>query len=100
MIFYIAGPMTGKEDFNRPEFMEVERFLKSAGHTVLNPAMLPTDMRDEAYMPICMAMLEQADVLYLLRGWEASMGASIEKAYAEYQNKLVVYDTEVRYDLE
>ena len=97
MIFYIAGPMSGKEDYNRPEFFEVEDLLQDAGHIVLNPAMLPRDLPEESYMPICVAMLEQADAIYLLRGWEQSKGALTEKYYAERQNKLVIYDEEVRH---
>ncbi|EER3682409.1 TPA: DUF4406 domain-containing protein, partial [Escherichia coli O26] len=38
---YIAGPMTGYENFNREAFHKVEEELKREGHTVLNPAVLP-----------------------------------------------------------
>ncbi len=38
---YIAGPMTGYENFNREAFHKAEEELKREGHTVLNPAVLP-----------------------------------------------------------
>ncbi|ENM6975340.1 DUF4406 domain-containing protein, partial [Escherichia coli] len=38
---YIAGPMTGYENFNREAFHKAEEALKREGHTVLNPSVLP-----------------------------------------------------------
>lgn len=38
---YIAGPMTGIPDYNRPAFNEYAAKLVEQGHTVLNPATLP-----------------------------------------------------------
>ena len=37
---YIAGPMTGYENFNREALHKVEEELKREGHTVLNPAVI------------------------------------------------------------
>jgi len=48
-------------------------------------------------MRICLSMIDSADGIYLLPGWEDSPGAQIEKAYAEYTGKFVEYgdvDTE------
>ena len=48
-------------------------------------------------MRICFSMIDSADGIYLLPGWEDSPGAQIEKAYAEYIGKFVEYgdvDTE------
>ena len=41
-------------------------------------------------MPICMAMIDAADALCLLPGWEASQGAQRERQYAEYQGKRIM----------
>ena len=62
------------------------------GFTVLNPAVLPDGLAPEQYMPICMAMLEQAEGIYLLEGWEDSPGARLEWQYALYQGKTVYYE--------
>ena len=89
---YLAGPMTGIDGFNREEFFKAEKtLLKLPNVTVLNPAALPVDLPEKAYMPICLAMLEQADVIALLPGWEGSEGAVLEKQYAERQRKKVLY---------
>ena len=34
---YIAGPMTGKPDLNRPAFVAAEKRLTAQGHFVINP---------------------------------------------------------------
>ena len=50
---------------------------------------LPDDMPPERYMPICMAMIDQADELVLLGSWLASPGAQLARDYAAYQRKPV-----------
>lgn len=91
-MIYIAGPMMGIDGFNREAFFKAEKsLLKLPNTTVLNPAVLPVDLPEKAYMPICLAMLEQSDVIALLPGWEGSDGAMIEKRYAERQGKKVLY---------
>lgn len=92
MIVYIAGPMTGQKDYNREAFEQAERELCREGHIALNPGKLPLGMPDYSYMPICMAMLEQAEAIYLLKGWEHSKGAIAEFCYAVSQNKAIEYE--------
>ncbi|SPW34042.1 Uncharacterised protein [Edwardsiella tarda] len=82
-VVYIAGPMSGIEDFNRPAFHEMAQALRAEGHTVLNPAELPDGLTEAQYMQIGLAMLHCADVIYLLQDWLHSSGARAEKALAE-----------------
>lgn len=83
MIIYVAGPMSGLPEFNRPSFHGAEARLKRKGHSVLNPAILPDGLLEAQYMDICLAMLRCAEAIYLLRGWENSAGARAEAALAE-----------------
>lgn len=85
MIVYISGPMSGLPDYNRAAFEEADKCLKIHGHTPLNPAILPTNLSKRRYMPICLAMLEAADAIYMLAGSEKSAGAIVEYAYAKRQ---------------
>lgn len=85
MIVYIAGPMTGLPGLNREAFHEAARKLREAGHTPLNPAMLPADLPDNRYMPICTAMIDAAEAIYMLDGWQKSVGARCERLYAKRQ---------------
>ncbi len=80
---YIAGPMTGYENFNREAFHKAEEELKREGHTVLNPAVLPDGLTQPHYMDICMAMIRCVDAIYMLNGWQRSAGAKAELALAE-----------------
>ena len=76
---YIAGPMTGYPDFNRPAFVFAEEALRAAGFEVLNPARHEQDGRSwEDYMRIDIADVLRADGVAVLPYWEQSRGASLE----------------------
>ena len=90
MIVYISGKMTGLPDKGRGLFHATADRLRARGFAVIDPAALPDDLPATAYMPICLAMLAQADAILLLPGWEDSAGALVEKAFAEYQQKEIL----------
>ena len=79
---YIAGPMSGLPDFNRKAFNDMADLLRSRGHIVLNPAILPDGLEQHEYMDITIAMLRSSDTLCLLDGWTGSDGAKAEVALA------------------
>ena len=80
---YIAGPMTGYENYNRQSFHNAQHQMLMDGFVVLNPATLPDGLTQGQYMDICFAMIRAADAIYLLKGYEESKGAMAELAYAE-----------------
>lgn len=80
---YIAGPMTGYEDFNRESFHSAADCCVKNNAVALNPAILPDGLTQGQYMDICFAMIRAADAIYLLKGYEESKGAMAELAYAE-----------------
>lgn len=90
MLYYIAGPMSGLPGYNRRAFDAAERMLRRDGHLVLNPAVLPTDLPYKTYLPICLTMLQQCDVVLLLHGWELSRGARLEAEFAKTQGKILI----------
>ncbi|WLP18211.1 DUF4406 domain-containing protein [Klebsiella michiganensis] len=92
MKIYIAGPMTGFPEFNRPAFHDAAAALKSNGHVVLNPATLPDGLSQFEYMDICLVMLRCSNAIYLLQGWESSAGARVEQALAEKLNLRRIYE--------
>lgn len=92
MIVYIAGKMAGLPDLGKASFDAAAEKLRGEGHIVLNPSDLPVGMPRERYMPICLAMVYAADAVYMLKGWWDSPGANLERLYAEYQGKTVIYE--------
>ncbi len=82
MKVYIAGPMTGLPHFNRPAFNQAALNLSFDKHVPLNPAILPEGLTEADYMAVGLTMLQRADAIYLLTGWQFSAGARAEHALA------------------
>ena len=94
-VVFISDPMTGIADYGRRAFAAAEAALRENGYEViLNPAALPIGMPREKYLPITIAMLEAADTIYMLKGWEYSGGARLEYDYALYQGKTVLREVD------
>ena len=93
MIILLSGPMTGCQDFNKPEFFKAASLLHEAGHIVLNPAVYPEGLTHGQYMHMCLPMVEVADGIYQLPRWEYSKGALIEYQHAKQKRKLI-FDSE------
>ncbi|NFI80978.1 DUF4406 domain-containing protein [Clostridium botulinum] len=91
MKFYIAGKINGLDNY-KEKFKKVENKLMAEGHICMNPAILPEGFPYEAYMPICCAMIDQCDSVYMLSNWEDSRGARVEREYALVTNKPVHYE--------
>lgn len=84
MIIYLAGPMSGLPDFNRPAFDDAKDVLCGAGHFVINPAdvRLGPDATWADYMRAALQRITLADAVALLPGWENSRGARLERHVA------------------
>ena len=88
MKIYLAGPMKGYPESNYPLFNRVAAELRSAGHEVYNPAEFPHDGPQEtfplrkAFAAYSKFICEEAEAIFLLPGWEKSLGVSAELALA------------------
>jgi hypothetical protein len=98
MKIYIAGPMTGLPQFNRPAFHQAALNLSFEKHVPLNPASLPDGLTEADYMAVGLAMLQRADAIYLLTGWQFSVGARAEHALALKLGLEVIEQRERRHD--
>lgn len=99
MKIYIAGPMSGMEDWNFPAFFEAERQLKELGHEPINPAHNDGETVEEAlksagsperpnnswayYMRRDLPSVMGAEAICVLPGWQNSKGASLEVQVAK-----------------
>lgn len=93
---YIAGKI-GKTPADvesaRPKFMRAEAALVAAGYDVWNPIRLSGKYDNRAaYMRHGMTMLLQCDYIYMLAGWEASPGATLEHRVAMECGIEVIYE--------
>ena len=80
---YISGPMTGYKDDNRPAFRDAARVLRERGYDVLSPDEFD-DIKPIAsgrwgdYLRRDLPCVCVADVVFVLPGWRASKGATLE----------------------
>ena len=95
MKLYISGAITGTTDY-MDRFYCTQRFLEEQGYTVINPAdvnsRLPEDTTYEQYMSVCMVLLDMAEGIFMIKGWEKSCGANRELGYALAKGKVVIYE--------
>lgn len=88
---YISGKITGNPDY-KAQFAAAAEHIRALGDIPLNPAELPQGMSPADYMRICFAMVDTADeVLMIYPEWQDSPGARLEKAYAEYIGKEIMF---------
>lgn len=80
MRVYIAGAMTGKFKY-KEAFKRAEGRIKELGHIALNPSFLPEGLAD--YFEINKAMIDQCDAIYVLSGYEESVGTKKEIEYCK-----------------
>lgn len=111
---YIAGPMSGIEDYNFPKFNEVADKLIQAGYIVENPA--ETDISDEfpdyfevhneddwtvessayqLYLKKSFRKLLSCNHLVLLEGWQDSRGARCELEIAKALNFVILTEQDI-----
>ena len=101
MKIYLAGPMRGYPEFNRPAFRAGAEKLRSLGHEVFSPpecdenngfsftgksgnlADIPEFNLRAALAADLAWICGQADAVAVLPGWEKSLGASAEVATAK-----------------
>lgn len=86
MIVYISGPVTGVADYKK-NFIWAKKKLEQMGYetySILDMDFLGSENFSWSdCMKFALSLLEKADSLYLLDGWEESVGATIEKMWAE-----------------
>jgi len=85
MKVYVAGPITGWPDKNRPAFEKAEVELGSLGHEVYTPFMHEGggDLPYEEYLKLGLILMLSCDGVAMLPEWHTSTGATIEHDLAE-----------------
>ena len=92
-IIYVSGGITGVEGYLE-KFQSAEDDLIEEGYQVINPAKtLDTllTLTYEQYIQICYPMIDACSTIFMMKGWEMSIGAGQELRYAQQNNKKVIY---------
>lgn len=83
---YLSGPITGVIDWNQEAFYKADKYYRNCGYYVLNPHRIAKSMGDPSETEILREeltqLLQNADLMALLPGWENSKGALVEVATA------------------
>lgn len=92
---YIAGKISGltrEEAVTKFERAAVQ--LKAQGYETFVPTALPSydDVPHENYMHVCYAMIDICDTIFMLKDWQDSKGARLERKYAFDGDKQIVYE--------
>ena len=93
MLVYISGKITRNENYKN-DFLKAEYWLKLNDYTPINPAKLDEVLPKLTYqqlMAIDYKLIELADAIFMLGGWQRSKGACAELSYAKSLGKKVLY---------
>lgn len=86
MRLYLAGPVTGIPDHNRPAFEHAQERLEAAGFEIVTPVTIEDEIGHghswETYMRAALQRMLAAEGVALLPGWIESRGARIEQRLA------------------
>lgn len=98
MKIYISGPITGNPDYKK-QFAEAAAKLRSKGHQVFDPTVWNREGLEldyEEYLILDFAMVDVADAIFMLPGWQNSKGAQREYWRAKEKEKIILTDYKLK----
>ena len=95
MLIYISGRIKNNDNY-REDFKNAEQWLKLNGYRPINTVAIGDSMPQltyEQYMQLDYRLIDIADGIYMLTGWQKSKGAKAELAYAKSLKKKIYYQS-------
>lgn len=111
MKVYVAGPMRHYPYWNFPAFEKAAELLRSQGHEVISPAEMELESGNTPYgLPLehdwshfdagqlpdiikrDLEAVRDCDALYMLEGWDRSVGAQAEYCVAKWYGKHIMFE--------
>lgn len=92
-IVYLSGNLLENKNA-KDEFYLAELFLKQMGYTVMNPVEILKELqglKQEDRIRVCYRLVDIADIIFMVSGWQKSKGANAELSYAKSLGKEVKY---------
>lgn len=92
-IVYLSGNLLENKNA-KDEFYRAELFLKQMGYTVMNPVEILKDLQElkqEDRIRVCYRLVDVADIIFMVSGWQKSKGANAELSYAKSLGKEIKY---------
>lgn len=88
---YIAGPISGMPQYNRPAFKHAKGILRAYGYQPVSPLdLVPEDEPEQPYLYYIkqgLELLDSCQAALFLPGWRRSPGARIERIFARREGK-------------
>lgn len=97
MKIYISGSITNNQNY-KEDFERAEDYLQREypNDEIINPALvnsfLPKSTSHKEYMRMSFCMLDMADAIFMIDGWEKSCGASQEYGYALAKDMIIMHE--------
>lgn len=90
---YISGPISGTSDYPARFSKAVFMLLEAGYKRIINPAQMDGAMigaDQEDFLDISLKLVDKADILAMLPGWENSMGCNREVGFATAKGKQIM----------
>lgn len=90
-IVYLSGKISGDKNY-KEKFEKYKKKFTAEGYIVLNPAEISLPEYSNSwyqYMMVCLNLLKNADIIFLLNDYKDSTGALIELEFAKKMNKII-----------
>ncbi|KXB66164.1 hypothetical protein HMPREF3181_00909 [Parvimonas sp. KA00067] len=92
-VIYLSGKISGDKNY-KEKFEKYKKKFTAEGYIVLNPAEISLPEYSNSwyqYMMVCLNLLKNADIIFLLDDYKDSTGALIELEFAKKMNKTIWY---------